>query len=210
MQPARQALQVVLLGDANRTMHGMGNRRDRRHRLARIELGDGGMHAVRLSTFPGKRDLRGHAHQRDMLRHDADLMLDRLELADRASELDAVVGVLERHVEDPHHRAGHLRRMQGGADRAQRTGRQRECRARRACDADREITVDAGRRHIGGIPAHQPPLVRVLCQEPAGRRPIGHEGSRLPIEIGQCDGTARYFRSHGLQQRAREYRLRKR
>ena len=92
LQPARQQLQVVLGGDADGTVHRMGDGHHLLGRLAGACLGHRGAQRVRRDAVAGAADLGRHACGEHLLGHDAELLLHRLELADRLAELRTVVG----------------------------------------------------------------------------------------------------------------------
>src|SRR5207245_3905841 len=89
-EPPRDELEVVLVGEAERAVHLMRDRRADPRRLARPHLGDadleGGITPVGRSERMGRRDVR----RRGVAGKDREVLLDGLVRADRLAELPAL------------------------------------------------------------------------------------------------------------------------
>ena len=102
-------MQRMLVGEAHRTVHLVGDRRTGAGRLAAAYLGDRHLGYTDLRAGAG---LGGRVGSRTRRRHLAgqsrEVVLDRLELGDRTAELRAVERVLDRLFEDLLECPGHL------------------------------------------------------------------------------------------------------
>ncbi len=156
-------VQPMLMGEADRAVHLVGDVAAPARRLAGADLGDrGGKERI---VAGGDRIGRvGHRHRRggDLLGEQRELLLDRLDLADRAAELHAVIGILRRQGQGGFERARHLG---GAADSAQAVDEididgpgQRRHRA----GGQRQIEAHGVARFAGEIDA-------AVALDPAGR-----------------------------------------
>ena len=114
MQSAGKQLQVIFLGEANRTMNRMRKLRDHQSRLAAACLGDGHTQSVSRDAVTTATELSRHAGGKHMLAHDCQLMLDRLELPDSTPKLLTLVRILQAALEHVTHGPCHLRGHHGG------------------------------------------------------------------------------------------------
>src|SRR5271155_1520476 len=132
-QAARRVVQRVLVGEAHRAVNLMGDRRAGAGRLAAAHLGDRDLtdRDVRARARLGGSVGRS-ARRRYLARQHRQIVLNRLELGDRAPELRAVERVLHRLLEDLFERPGHL------------------LQADRGPEADEQILIDGRRTHGHG------------------------------------------------------------
>ena len=108
----------MLVGEAHGAMHLMGDRGTGAGRLAAAHLGDRDLADRR---FPAAAQASAAASAAALAAATSpakhrEVVLDRLELGDRAPELRAVERVLDRLFEDLFERAGHLLQPHGGAE----------------------------------------------------------------------------------------------
>ena len=219
MQPARVELQVELGGDADRAVHRVRHRRRDRCGLAGAGLGErraqrGGQRAVARAA-----DLRRHVRGDDVLGHHGELVLDRLELADRAAELDALVGERDGQLQDALQRTGEKgggergaglapgNRPRAGAGTRQRRG-PAQIGAQAAMHAARASFGARGRQHAPAVASRDDDRVG----DAAVRRPSARD--RAVVADLRCAGDR--DRASGdldpvaRQQRARQHRVRDR
>src|SRR5215472_18693522 len=108
-QPARRMMQRMLVGKAHRTMHLVRDRGAGAGRLAAAHFGYRDLAHRDLRQRAGLgRGIGGGARRRHLSRKGGKVMLDRLELRDRAAELHAIERILDRLFEDFLESAGHL------------------------------------------------------------------------------------------------------
>ena len=177
MQPPREQLQIELGRDADRTVHRVGDRRDRRHGLRGARLRDGGLQRVGQRVFSAEPQRRRHARGRDLFRHHRELLLDRLELRERLAELPAVGGVRERDREHVVHRAGDPRSHQHRAAREPVViprDTHRRARQRTPAQVRDDRTSSQRRARIRRDHRQQHGLVLERREDPVGGRSIRH------------------------------------
>ena len=158
----------------------------------------------------GAAQLGRHARGEGLLGQHRQLLLDRLELADRLAELRAVVGVLQRHRQQPLQRAGHQR---GGDQRAGGLqvdiAGQPGVRQRAQHDVGLQAAVHAAALHLGRRQRHAaqsvgcaaaaaiaPPRRRARRGSASGRRPGAAPTARWrsPLSAASAPSTPRAHR----------------
>ena len=125
---------------------------------------------------PAAADLGRHARGKHLLGHDAELLLHRLELADRLAELRPVVGIGQRGFEHALHRAGHQRGRHQRAGMQQVDGpgqRQGAGRLRRPVDVGLQAAVHAIGLALASGHRQQCGALRI-----ADQHPVGHHAKR--------------------------------
>ena len=136
-QAPGQTVQAVLVGEADGAVHLMRDLGDLAGGFAGAILA-AATASARRGTGRGDGDggaLDGDRRGRRLFGEQRQLLLDRLELGDRAAELDAVVGIAGRQGERGFHRARHLRRAKQRAEalhqaHVDRIGQRRRAAAR--------------------------------------------------------------------------------
>ena len=140
----REAMQHVLVGEADRAEHLMRDGRAFRRRFAGTDFCRGGFEHHRVIEGIGVHDgvgggAGGGERSGSFAGEPREVLLHRLEFADLALEGDALVGVSDAHRQDSLQRAGNLQAAHG---RAYQHQRQRIERRRRAADDFRAVERD--------------------------------------------------------------------
>jgi hypothetical protein len=196
MEAAGEKLEIIFFGHSYGAVHSVSNRGDLGHSLARTGLGDCCAQQNRNGSTGRKGARRCHTRGCDMFRHEGELVLDRLKLADRASELAAVVGVLQREFEAARQGTAQERRMKCGAPRRKAPGWHRAAQRstpifrRGPAQVRRHVAVDADSPAVSGARIHQLEFPIQLaeddiCQYPE-RRPEGEKSTTFLSHEGGC------------------------
>jgi hypothetical protein len=106
----------VLLRDADRTVDGVCNCGRRGRGFARPRFGAPYAHRIEHQPRGIASELGGHRRRGRQLAEHRELLLDRLELADRLAELLALARILHGEIEDAPDAAGELRGPERRAD----------------------------------------------------------------------------------------------
>ena len=130
-----------------------------------------------------------------MLAHDRQLVLNGLEFTDRATELLALVGVLQRAIEHRLERARHLRRHDGGLQRANVGGHRHHRRGLplRGRPAHAGIECQRLRADLGPLQVEQTALLAGLHQHRLRHARMAHQRAVHAAVCGQraaCEDAA--------------------